>query len=247
MLDCSLATHEVTQRFDGKWFEYFKLPGQAWENEISGPNSATRTPASEVLANWGVCQKAQPIQSTTLLPPPTPNTSDVGTFAGVIMIASAAVVVVGSCVFGAILSYRWKPARVLPSASLQVLAPSGNSSNGIPEVEPTEFEGNSSEFEGNSQEALSANSLGIPDVSADSQVWPPKSMGAPFDANEPEQPGEFETYRKYVDADGLNPRGNDIIKTLWGVTPGRSGTYEAARKRRDDFAKRLSYYRYEEA
>jgi hypothetical protein len=132
--------------------------------------------------------------------------------------------------------------------------PQGNSTHGIPSVQPLEFAGNSIEFAGNShggdansQNGPDANSLGIPGVSADSQDWPPKSMGAPCDPLQPEQAGEFDLYRKYVDSDGLNPKGNDIIKRLWGCTPGRSAAYEAARTRRDAFAKRLEYYRYEEA
>lgn len=129
----------------------------------------------------------------------------------------------------------------------------GNSTHGIPSVEPLEFAGNSHEFEGNShgvdansQNGKSANSLGIPGVTADSQDWPPKHAAPPCDPMQPEQPDEFPLYRKHVEQDGLNPKGNDIIKSVWGVTPGRSAAYEAARRRRDDFAKRLNYYRYEE-
>ncbi|WOD37382.1 hypothetical protein [Nodosilinea sp. E11] len=134
------------------------------------------------------------------------------------------------------------------------LMPQGNRTHGIPSVEPLEFEWNSREFEGNShgadansQNSQDANSLGIPGLPADSQDWPPKTMGAPCDPLQPEQAGEFDLYRKYVDTDGLNPKGNDIIKRLWGCTPGRSAAYEAARNRRDAFAKRLDYYRFEEA
>ena len=75
--------------------------------------------------------------------------------------------------------------------------------------------------------------------------WPPKWMGAPFDPLQPEQPGEFEAYRQALEKDGLSPRGNDILKVIWGVTGGKSKKYQSARKRRDEFAKRLDYYRYE--
>ncbi|MGG6240919.1 hypothetical protein ACQ4N7_20040 [Nodosilinea sp. AN01ver1] len=133
------------------------------------------------------------------------------------------------------------------------LVAQGNSTNGIPSVEPLEFARNSHEFEGNSQSGhansqngVDANSLGIPGVPADSHDWPPKHAAAPCDPLQPEQEGEFDVYRKHVDQDGLNPKGNDIIKSVWGVTPGRSAAYEAARRRRDEFAKRLDYYRYEE-
>jgi hypothetical protein len=71
-------------------------------------------------------------------------------------------------------------------------------------------------------------------------------MGAPYDPIEPEQEGEFDTYRRALGKDGLNPKGNEVLKAVWGVTPGRSRAYQAARRRRDAFAKRLDYYRYED-
>ncbi len=77
--------------------------------------------------------------------------------------------------------------------------------------------------------------------------WPPKWMGAPFDPLQPEQPGEFDAYRQALEKDGLSPKGNDVLKVLWGVTGGKSKKYQNARKRRDEFAKRLDYYRYEGA
>ena len=124
--------------------------------------------------------------------------------------------------------------------------PQGNQPHGIPSVEPCEFASNSHEFASNSQNGQSANSHGIPQVSADSHNWPPKSMGTPYDPLQSEQPGEFERYRQVIEQDGLNPKGNPIIKEIWGCTPGRSSAYEAARKRRDRFAKRLNYYKFED-
>ncbi len=127
------------------------------------------------------------------------------------------------------------------------LAAQGNQTHGIPSVEPLEFAWNSHEFDSNSQNGQNANSLGIPGLPADSNEWPPKTMGPPCDPLQPEQPDEFGIYRKHVDSDGLSPKGNDIIKAVWGVTPGRSAAYEAARRRRDEFAKRMDYYRFEGA
>lgn len=60
-----------------------------------------------------------------------------------------------------------------------------------------------------------------------------------FDPTQPEQQGEFTTYRRLVVLKKMNPRGNDILKLLWGVSPGRSLTYRHARERRNDFACRL--------
>jgi hypothetical protein len=82
-------------------------------------------------------------------------------------------------------------------------------------------------------------------VNSPGEAWPPKGMGAPCDPLQPEQEDEFDIYRKHVEQDGLNPKGNDVLKSVWGVTPGRGERYDKAKRRRDDFAKRLEYYRYE--
>lgn len=247
MTFCNGASQHIYQRPDGKWFEVFSLNGQAWENEISGPTGATRTPPEVVLKDWGVCQIAPNSNQESLLLPDTPKDSDLGSLVGVLMLASSAVIVLGLCCFGAMLSYRWMPPRALPGRAPVALPGGGNSSARIPSEPGREFVGNSAEFEGNSDGVAPADSPGIPGGSADSAPWPPKTMGAPYSPTDPEQPGEFDTYRKHVDQDGLSPRGNDIIKAMWGVSPGRSAAYEAAKKRRDEFAKRLNYYRYEEA
>ena len=60
-----------------------------------------------------------------------------------------------------------------------------------------------------------------------------------FDPMQPEQQGEFTTYRRLVGLKELNPYGNDILKLLWGVSPGKSLAYRHARERRDEFARRL--------
>ena len=41
---------------------------------------------------------------------------------------------------------------------------------------------------------------------------------------------------------GMNARSNDILTHLWGVKPGKSSAYQAARDRRDTFARRLSEF-----
>jgi hypothetical protein len=78
-----------------------------------------------------------------------------------------------------------------------------------------------------------------------SPTWPPKGMRYIFDPLTPEQDGEFESFRQHVEKEGLNPRGNDILKLVWGITGGKSTKYAAGKKRRDEFAKRMEYYRYE--
>lgn len=70
-MDCSRATHEVGQRPDGKWFEYFVFNGQVYENEITGPTAATKTPASKVIENWGLCSSS----NSNIIPTSTVETS----------------------------------------------------------------------------------------------------------------------------------------------------------------------------
>lgn len=118
----------------------------------------------------------------------------------------------------------------------------GNQPIETPRELADELLGNSCDFEGSSKPPLDELPVELPQPE-----WPPKTMGAAYSALEPEQEGEFESFRKAIERDGLNPKGNDVLKVVWGVTPGRSKAYQAARKRRDEFAKRLDYYRYEEA
>lgn len=246
----SLSTDEL-----GRHWEHFWL-GQnyAFSNQIPNRQSFTTTNPGEVIYQRGLCQwTAQPSAPIAAQTAPTMAPGEGGAMGLLLLLG-----IIGSGVYAWYTKVKpdWSDdyhpmadAPPMPIAYLQ-----GNSTPGIPSVEPLEFDGNSSEFDGNSQDDYansqndqSANSLGIPGVAADSHDWPPKHFGPICDPLQPEQEGEFDIYRKHVAQDGLNPKGNDIIKAIWGVTPGRSAAYEAARKRRDGFAKRLDYYRYEGA
>ncbi|MBE9159730.1 hypothetical protein IQ265_23255 [Nodosilinea sp. LEGE 06152] len=260
--NCESAQVSLSTDEHGRNWEHFWL-GQnyAFSNQIPNRQSFTTTNPGEVIYQRGLCQwSAQSSAPMTAQSAPAMAPGEGG--------AMGLLLLVGIIVSGI---YAWftevKPDcsdDYHPMADVPPLPTTwlpGNSTHGIPTVEPIEFERNSSEFEwnsqsdnansqsdnANSQNSPDANSHGIPGVTADSQDWPPKTMGAPYDPLQPEQADEFETYCRHLEKDGLNPKGNDIIKTLWGVTPGRSAAYDAARKRRDTFAKRLEYYRYEGA
>lgn len=253
--NCETAKFSLSTDDTGRHWEHFYLgENYVFSNQIPNRQSFTTTQPGDVIYQRGLCywstQQAAPMTAQTA---PAMAPGEGGAMGLLLLIG-----IIGSGV------YAWYTRRDFsvdsdyhPMADVPPLPTiwvQGNSSDGIPTVEPLEFEGNSIEFEGNSQTGdansqtgQGANSLGIPGVPADSQDWPPKTMGAPYDPTQPEQAGEFDTYRKHLETDGLNPKGNDIIKVIWGVTPGRSAAYEAARKRRDAFAKRIEYYRYEGA
>ncbi|MFQ4134775.1 hypothetical protein PGN35_000475 [Nodosilinea sp. PGN35] len=252
--NCESAQVSLSTDEHGRHWEHFWL-GQnyAFSNQIPNRQSFTTTNPGEVIYQRSLCQwSAQPAAPIAAQSAPGD-----GGAAGLLLLAG----IIGSGI------YAWMTRRdgdsdsdYHPMADVPPLPPppgleaQGNSTHGIPTVELLEFAWNSHEFEGNSQSddansqnGQAANSPGIPGVTADSQDWPPKHVGPIFDPLQPEGAGEFDIYRKHVEQDGLNPRGNDIIKAIWGVTPGRSAAYASARKRRDAFAKRLDYYRYEEA
>lgn len=253
--NCESAQVTLSTDEHGRDWEHFWL-GQdyTFSNQIPNRQSFTTTNPGAVIYERGLCQwTAQPSAPLAAQTAPAMAPGEGGAM-GLLMLLG----IIGSGVYAWYTKVKpdwsddYHPMADVPPMPIAHLQ--GNSTYGIPTVEPVEFEGNSLEFEGNSQDDhansqndQSANSPGIPGVVADSQDWPPKTMGAPYDPTQPEQTGEFDTYRKHLETDGLNPKGNDIIKVLWGVTPGRSAAYEAARKRRDDFAKRLEYYRYEGA
>lgn len=121
--------------------------------------------------------------------------------------------------------------------------------HGIRELEADRFAGNSHGFAFVSQDSApnqqNGSNLGIPQVTeVDEKEWP-TSQPLGFDPLQPEQGDEFDHYRWLIEKEGLSAKGVDIIKQLWGCSPGRSRAYAEARKRRDEFAKRLEYYRYE--
>jgi len=118
------------------------------------------------------------------------------------------------------------------------LGPQGNSTTGIPELQPLELAGIQPDSPGIHIPAM---------VNSHPTDWPPKSFTLQFDPTAPEQEGEFDTFRNAIDRSGLNPRGNDVMVLVWGVKPSRGERYKKTRRRRDEFAKRLDYYRYEEA
>jgi hypothetical protein len=195
----------------------------------------------------GLCSWGQPQATTTATTPPAVGaavqTAPTDPLTALTVVLGSLLGLVTFVVGGVVLSYVLKPdpALPLPGQKPRLLPPppQGNEGHGIPTVEAPEFDWNSHEFAGNSQ----GGGDGIPQDTGD---WPPKGMGPAYDPQQPEQPGEFDSYRRTIEADGLSPKGNDIIKALWGATPGRSAAYQAARDRRDAFAKRLNYYRYEE-
>jgi hypothetical protein len=117
----------------------------------------------------------------------------------------------------------------------------GNSTHGIPKLQPLESAGIHPDSPGIHLEGGVNSPVNSPQT-----VWPPKHFRQPFDPMAPEQDGEFDSFRHAVDRDGLNPRGNDVLEVVWGVKPSRGDRYNKARRRRDEFAKRLDYYRYEE-
>lgn len=141
-----------------------------------------------------------------------------------------------------------------PYADLDLtLPPLGNfaakQTHGIRGVEGDGFAWNSPDLASNSHVPQTAGENGpnlgnltVPEFSQGKE-W--QEMGLNFDPLQPEQGDEFEMYRYLVEKDGLAARGVDIIKQMWGCSPGRSRAYSEARKRRDEFAKRLEYYRYE--
>jgi hypothetical protein len=56
-----------------------------------------------------------------------------------------------------------------------------------------------------------------------------------FSPFEPETEEEYLAFCSLVSR-GMEPRGNLILRTLWGVSAGRSQKYQVARERRDTFA-----------
>ena len=59
-----------------------------------------------------------------------------------------------------------------------------------------------------------------------------------FNSLKSESPGEFTLYEDLV-AEGLAPKGNEILYRIWKVKPGDSEAYRQARVRRNEFAERL--------
>lgn len=251
---CRDATVSVFSTPDGKTWELFQAGDQSFLNEIPGPNAASTTPPAHILRDKGLCNPApvagdQLIGNAVLTASPNPLEANLqqwqvaraqgATLSGGEGFGWVAVIALGLLAItrgqGLLDQRSRRRVDAQVAADVRIMQALGATAEkpGIPPEFAPEFAGNSTEFD--------RNSTGIPPES-----WPPKTMGAAYDPLEPEQPGEFEAFRRAVEKDGLNPTGNDVIKLLWGATPGRSEAYQKARKRRDDFAKRLAYYRYEE-
>jgi hypothetical protein len=251
---CRNATVIVFETPDGKAWELFEVDGQRFINQIpSAAQASTTSPAhvmrDQGLCNWDVVEPDQLLVNADLTTSINPLQSNLETwqlnriqgdtlsggegFGWVAFIALGLLAITRGQSLMDARSRRRIDAQV--ASDVQALVTTGATAEtlGIHREFTPESDVNSSEFTG--------NSLGIhPDS------WPPKAMGPAYDPMEPEQPGEFDSFRRCIDQDGLSPQGNDVIKHLWGANPGKSEAYKKARKRRDDFAKRLNYYRYEE-
>ena len=253
-VDCRNATVRAFTTPDGKAWELFEVGDTHFLNQIPSLDQPSSTPPSQVLADKGMCEMVPTAGDFLAVEPPNLTTAtQLGAnlqqwqtaraqgatlsggegFGWVAIIALGLVAITRGQSLLDQRSRRQVDAQVASDVRALVAASATAEKPGIPPEFAPEFAGNSPEFD--------RNSTGIP-----AESWPPKSMGPAYDPLEPEQPGEFDAFRRAVDKDGLNPTGNDVIKLLWGATPGRSEAYQKARKRRDDFAKRLAYYRYEE-
>lgn len=267
--DCREATVHIFQTADGRWFERFVLPNTFFDNEIESPNDATRTIPAQVFYNRGECSvPSHPLEESPVLV--SRNPAEVST-------ANIAAANVASTFFLAALVsgcwFLWKRSRsqlgannnyhphsdlpTLPRLSdlAGLVATSsdddGEESEGDDEeeepefvsIQPPESDGIQSNSEPNSADRVPTYEEHYGTATA----WPPKDMGGMYDPTRPEERNEFEDYLRILDQHGFSPSGNDVIKVLWGATPGGSKRYKAAVKRRDQFVRRLNYYRSEGA
>lgn len=261
-MNCEDARLTLTTDEHGRAWEHFWL-GQRYQfsNQIPNRRSFTTTEPGYVLADRGLCAwqvlprdqavmtaTAQGYNSPSAMQAMSPNAAGGEGAMGLLLLLGLA----GAAVWAWFnkgeddFADDYHPMADCPDLPpVYTEAPvsaQGNQTLVTPEELPGEFDGHSDDFEGSSEPPPDELPPELPQ-----STWPPKSMGAAYDPLVPEQAGEFDSFRRAIDRDGLNPKGNDVLKVLWGVTPGRSRAYQAARKRRDDFAKRLDYYRYEEA
>jgi hypothetical protein len=229
--DCSKAQVRVSQRDDGQWLELFTIGDRAFINHIDGPASASKTTPDRVMFERGLCdayqQTATPAAAPVASVSSAVETSDPMT---------AAVVVIGSLVGlvavilgGVVMSYILKPD---PTISLPkpkaLLLPPPTPDQGIYDpmvwdrIQGAETQGIRGEFDPSSPVNSPVNS-------------------SEFDPNSPIQPGEFEAFLALTEM-GVNPRSNEMLQQMWGVKPGKSSAYMAARDRRDTFCRRLSEF-----
>jgi len=258
--DCREASVVIFQTNDGLWYERFILPDRYFDNQIDSPQHASTTPAPQVFYNRGECSiPQQKTESFALVSAPSMQVSaSEPTIAQNVSSTLFLIAMVGGCVW---LYLRGKNqpggnADYHPMADLPQLprlselagwgpdedTPESNQTPGIRGEFDPEFEENSNEFEANS----TSNST-IQTYEQFYGPWPPPEPAPLYDPQEPEQQSEFDDYRRIIQKHGLNPRGNEIITLLWGAKPGNSTKYRAAVKRREQFVKRLDYYRREGA
>lgn len=259
---CENAQVTLSTDPQGRDWEHFWL-GQVYQfsNQIPNRRSFTTTNPGHVIANRGLCvwqshpptadglfTAAPSAMPSTAVPAMTTDTAGGEGAIGLLLVLGLA----GSAVWAwfnkgkddfADDYHPMSDSPGLPPAYIDgPTQTQGHSPIETPNEFEPEFDGHSSDFEGSYEPSPTELPSELP-----SPTWPPKSMGAPYDPLQPEQAGEFASFRKAIENDGLSPKGNDVLRLLWGVTPGRSRAYLTARKRRDDFANRLDYYRYEEA
>lgn len=266
MSSCEDAQFTLSTDSDGRAWEHFWL-GQRYQfsNQIPNLKSFTTTEPGWVIADRGLCawwgQPPARMATTTTTTtaqavalPPSPAAANSLAATG----SDGAVGLLLVLGLGAAAVWAWfnkgaddfaddyhpmADAPLLPLVYTEGPAQGqGSSQIEIPDEFEPELVGHSRDFEGNSESAPEELPVELPPDS-----WPPKTMGPAYDPLVPELEGEFDSFCRAIDRDGLSARGNDILKLMWGVTPGRSRAYQAARKRRDEFAKRIDYYRFEES
>ena len=270
--NCEDGRITLSQDNQGRSWEHFWTGNRYhFSNQIPNLQSYTTTTPGWPLADRGYCEwagtpppkipatvdGATPPADETVPNSPQPvvaATPDAGMAsegAGGLMIL--ALLGAGICQWAA--KRRGASSGYDPHADLDLtLPPLGNfaakQTHGIRGVEGDGFAFVSPGFASNSHvhqtERENGPNLGNPGVAAVSQSekeWP--EIPLQFDPLQPEQGDEFEMFRYLVEKDGLAAKGVDIIKQMWGCSPGRSRAYAEARKRRDEFAKRLEYYRYD--
>lgn len=276
MPDCANSKQTRYTDGDGNVYEVFWLDGELiFENGIRNMESWTRTPPGWVLHDNGYCtweseppprpwlntEPQQHINTESIKPQPTPpevqasrtpqNTEAQGVASLFFLTA-----MIGGCVWLYLRSKKqdgqtdpdYHPMSDLPRLPrLSELAgrgadesiPESNQTHGILGEFDPEFDPNSTEFDPNSTPAQAYEEF--------SGAWPPTAPEPLYDPLQPEQQSEFDDYRRILQKHGLSPNGNEIIYLLWGAKPGNSSKYKAALRRRQQFSRRLDYYRSEGA
>lgn len=267
--DCREASVRIFQTAEGKWFERFILPNQYFDNEISSPNSATRTPAPQVFYDRGLCSvPTEP--RTEIAVSATPINAQV-TEANMVAANVASTFFLLALVGAGWWLYRrghgqtggmrpdYHPMSDLPRLPrLSELAgmatdgdEDGDEAEGDDEEEPSEFVPiqpiESGRIQPNSERNSDDRIPTYEEHYGTATDWPPSDMGGLYDPRRPEERNEFEDYCRLLNKHGFSPGGNEIVLMLWGAKPGGNKRYQAAVHRRDQFVRRLAYYQSEGA